>query len=75
MKRKIYKISTELGRKLKIERIKQNLSQEKLAVMAGISIVAYGSIENGRSSPKIETLDKLAKALKIELYKLFIFED
>ena len=75
MKRKIYKISTKLGRKLKIERIKQNLSQEKLAVMAGISIVAYGAIENGRSSPKIETLDKLAKALKIELYKLFIFED
>ena len=75
MDSKVNKISTKLGKNIKIQRIKQDLSQEQLASNAGISLVALGAIESGKSSPKVETVGKIAEALNIELYKLFIFDE
>lgn len=75
MDSKVNKISTKLGKNIKIQRIKQDLSQEQLASNAGISLVAFGAIESGKSSPKVETVGKIAEALNIELYKLFIFDE
>lgn len=63
------------GKKVKIERIKKDLSQEALADLAGISRAYLGAVERAESIPSIETAGMLAKGLGIELYKLFIFDD
>lgn len=43
--------------------------------MAEISPKMVGHIERGEKFPIVETLAAIAKALNIDLYKLFIFED
>jgi|InofroStandDraft_1065614.scaffolds.fasta_scaffold00014_248 putative transcriptional regulator len=68
-------ITKYFGKKVKIERIKKDLSQESLAELAGISRAYLGAVERAESIPSIETAGMLAKGLGIELHKLFIFED
>ena len=64
------KISAKIGLKIVLERTKIRLSQEKLAEMSDLSKTALGAIERGVSSPSIDTLDRIAKALNIELSEL-----
>lgn len=64
------KISAKIGLKIVLERTKIRLSQEKLAEMSDLSKNALGEIERGVSSPSIDTLDRIAKALNIELSEL-----
>lgn len=52
----------------------QNLTQEVLAYEAGLNRAYIGYIERGERKPSVETLEKIAIALKINLYKLFIFQ-
>lgn len=61
----------KLAKNAKKYRIKSGLTQEKVAEVADIEYKYYQSIE-GKSPPNItiETLDKLAKALKISPSKL-----
>lgn len=66
-------ITYKLGTKIRIERIKRGLSQEELAEKAGIAINSVGGIERGEQSPTVETVDLIAKALDMEISKLFIF--
>lgn len=68
-------VSKKLGKNIKIARVKRELSQEKAAEKAGISLVSFGAIENGKTSPKVETVAKIARALEIDLHLLFMFED
>lgn len=49
------------------------MSQEELAEKAGIAINSVGGIERGEQSPTVETVDLIAKALDMEISKLFIF--
>ena len=44
--------------------------QEKLAELSDLSKTALGAIERGTSSPSIDTLDRIAAALEIELSEL-----
>ncbi len=53
-----------------MERIKQNLSQEELALKANLSRGAIGKIERYEVSPTIESLEKIALALKIDFLDL-----
>lgn len=64
------KISTKIGLKIVLERTKRRLSQEKLAELSDISKTALGAIERGTSSPSIDTLDRIASALEMELSEL-----
>ena len=64
------KISTKIGLKIVLERTKRKLSQEKLAEMSDLSKNSLGAIERGTSSPSIDTLDRIASALEIELSEL-----
>lgn len=64
----------KFGKKVKLERVKRDLSQEQLAELSDLSRPSIGAIERAESSPSIETAASIAKALDIELYKLFIFE-
>lgn len=56
--------------KIKFERMKKNLSQEELALSAGLSRNSIWKIETGKVSPTIETLDKIARALEIDFSTL-----
>ena len=69
------KILEKFGMKLRIERVKRKLSQEALAELADLNRRTISTIETGDTVPSIVTVDRLAKGLGIELYKLFIFED
>ena len=64
------RISAKIGLKIVLERTKRKLSQEKLAELSDLSKTALGSIERGTSSPSIDTLDRIAAALEIELSEL-----
>ena len=68
-------LSKKFGKKIKIERIKKDLSQEQLAELAGLHRTNIGFIERGETSPTLDTVEKLANALNIQAYKLFIFEE
>ncbi len=63
-------INEKLGIKIRFLRIKMKLSQEQFAELAGLSKNAIGMIERGQMSPTLETLEKIANALKIELKEL-----
>ncbi|MFM7009831.1 MAG: helix-turn-helix domain-containing protein [Betaproteobacteria bacterium] len=50
----------------------QGLSQDKLALAAGISRIAYLNIERRQSEPRAETLRALAKALHVRVPELLV---
>ncbi|MBV4429538.1 helix-turn-helix domain-containing protein [Clostridium tyrobutyricum] len=60
-----------IGEKIKEERIKKGLKQYELAKKAGISNTYLSDLEVGRTAPSIKTLDKLSKALEVDI-KIFL---
>jgi DNA-binding helix-turn-helix protein len=74
MKKQANNFSKKVGHKIKVERTKKDFTQEELAYAANISRSSMGLIERGESSPTIETVKLIADALKIDVYKLFIFD-
>ena len=54
-----------LGEAVREKRKAANFSQEKLAEKAGLSTVFISRIERGIESPSVDSLVKIAKALKI----------
>lgn len=59
-------ISKKIAQKIKLERVKIGWSQEELALNANLSRTAIQKIETGKSSPTIDTLEKIANAFKID---------
>jgi len=59
-----------------IRRIRKdrNITQEALAYEAGLNRAYIGYIERGERKPSVETLEKIAKVLKVRLFELFIFD-
>ena len=53
----------ELRKKILLLRLDKGLSQEELAARAGMRQSVISRIENGESEPRIETVNKIAKAL------------
>lgn len=51
-------------------RSRRGLTQEQLAAKAGISRGYLARLETARQDPKLSTLEKLAKALKVDVAKL-----
>lgn len=60
-----------VGEKIKRLREDREWTQPHLAVKAGVAVSAVSQIENGRRSPNVGTLDKLADALGVEVADLF----
>ncbi|MDD2811017.1 XRE family transcriptional regulator [Rhodoferax sp.] len=50
----------------------QGMSQDKLALAAGISRIAYLNIERSQSEPRTETVRALAKALHVRVPELLV---
>lgn len=61
----------KLGKK--IQKLRKNLgyTQEELAEKINISRTHMGHIEQGRKSPSIKIMDKLARILKVKVSDLF----
>lgn len=68
MKKKL--LGKKLGDRLREERINQNLSQERLAEMAGVHRNYIGLIERAELDPAISYIEKIAKALKVKISDL-----
>lgn len=62
-----------LGRRIREVRKGCRLSQEQLAELVGVDFRYISKIELGKCYPSLETLDKIAQALHIELRELFEF--
>jgi transcriptional regulator with XRE-family HTH domain len=64
-------IKIEIGNKIKAFRLKQGLSQEKLALKADLDRTYIPSIEKGERNISIVVLEKLAIALNVSIKDFF----
>ena len=60
----------KLARNLRRIRVARGLSQERLAIDAGIDRAYCGGLERMAENPTVDLLDKLAMALKVEVGEL-----
>ena len=65
----------QLKNRLKIARAEKNLSQEQLAVLAGVTRQTISSIETGQYCPTAKLALILSKALDKKFENLFYFEE
>ncbi len=63
-------INEKIGIKICLLRKRLKYSQEKLGELSNLSKTSIGSIERGESNPSIETLERIALALNMELKEL-----
>ncbi len=63
----------KLGQKIKFERIKRNLSQEKLAELANLSVHGLSNIETGKTDIRYTNLLQISKAFELRLCDLLDF--
>jgi len=66
-------VRSRFGEKVKEARLKINLSQEKLAFEIGMDLTSVNEIERGHRNPKLNTVFKLSKALKVPSSQLLPF--
>jgi len=52
---------------LKMRRIKLQVNQETLALLTGLGLRTIKQIESGKGNPTLETIQKLADVLGLEL--------
>ncbi len=60
-----------IGDRLKELRELKNFSQGEIEKRTGLLRCYISRVENGHTVPAIETLEKMARALEVPLYKLF----
>ena len=63
------------GKNVKKYRLQSKLSQEKLGELTGLHRTYISDIERGLRSISLNNIEKISKALNVEIYKLFIFEE
>lgn len=66
------KIQEKFGLTIRELRQKKNISQEKLALDAGIDRTYIGDIEKGTRNVSIEVVEKLANYFQMPISELFI---
>lgn len=65
--RKNAKLTKTICKRIKKYRSEVRMTQEDLAEKVGVSRVYIGYVEQGRNTPSLEILGKIAKALKVRL--------
>lgn len=68
-------ISVKFGNKVRKERLKRNLSQEKFAEIISVRRTYIGMIERAEKNITLLNIKKIANALKLPLSKLFNFDE
>ncbi len=61
---------SDIGKRIRSERTKQNITQEKLAEMTYLSIAHISHIETGNTKLSLPTIVKIANALTISVDEL-----
>ncbi|PIS00205.1 MAG: XRE family transcriptional regulator [Chlamydiae bacterium CG10_big_fil_rev_8_21_14_0_10_35_9] len=70
---KRYVISRKVGKRIRVFRRKNKLTQEEVSEKSRIHVSTLGRIERGESNPPLQTINKIAQAMKVKLNKLFDF--
>lgn len=60
-----------VGKNIRKIREAKGLSQKEVAISVGMDQAQYSRIENSKTDPSFSTVDKIAKALGVELSELF----
>ncbi len=66
------KIKELLGKRIKEIRLSKNLTQEQLSELTNIGASSISKIESGIYHPNDDNLEKIAQALQVEPYKLYM---
>ncbi|MEU5426814.1 helix-turn-helix transcriptional regulator [Streptomyces olivoreticuli] len=61
-----------MGSRIRLVRISCNLTQEKLGEMAGVDRQSINRIEGGLASPRLDTLLRIAEALRVPAAAFFV---
>jgi transcriptional regulator with XRE-family HTH domain len=64
-----------IGEKLKNLRTQRNMSQGDVEKRTGLLRCYVSRVENGHLVPSLDTLQKMARALGVPMYRLFTDED
>lgn len=64
-------ITKKVGERIKKIRAAQGISQEKLALKAGIDRTYLAGVEQGKRNPSIKSLEKIIVALEISFHNFF----
>jgi transcriptional regulator with XRE-family HTH domain len=67
------RIHSLVGQRIKTVRTEKNITSEQLAERSGLSVTYISRLENGRQSPTLSALYKLAKGLGIPFIALFSY--
>lgn len=65
------KLLQTFGKRVATVRREAGLTQQQLAESTNMSVVAIAYIETGKRWGRLGTLDKIAKALKVDIEELF----
>lgn len=68
-------LNTRFGRNLRYYREKQQLTQEQVAELTGISSTSYKAMERGKTGTKFKTLVKIAEILDVDPSVLLIEDE
>src|SRR5580658_5962622 len=60
-----------IGNKLKTLRAQKSLSQGDMEKRTGLLRCYISRVENGHTVPSVDTLEKMARALEVPMYRLF----
>lgn len=64
-----------IGDKLRALREQKNLSQGDIEKRTGLLRCYISRVENGQTVPGVDTLEKIARALDVPMYRLFTDEE
>ena len=67
-------ITEDVGNRIKYLRAQKGLSQEKLALKAGIDRTYLAGIENAKRNATLISIDKIVSALEVSLSDFFDFD-
>lgn len=62
----------KLGRRISEIRKIKDITQEELAEKANLTVSYISKIETGKKNPTIATIEKIAQALGVDIYQLFV---
>jgi transcriptional regulator with XRE-family HTH domain len=63
-------VQQKLGKKLQALRKEAGISQEKLGELTGLDQTYISGIERGKRNPSLRSIEKLAKALNVNVSEL-----
>lgn len=64
-------ITEEVGKRIRQMRNEQGLSQEKLALKAGLDRTYLAGVEQGKRNPSLKSMEKILKALDVSFSYFF----